>query len=188
MHEITRWIVDVFERRGREMYGVEEVTQLQHAIQCARRAEQAGAANELVVAALLHDIGHILGEGSLPESCAMNLDDDHEAAGHAFLSRYFGPSVADPVRLHVAAKRYLCTCEPGYQQLLSPTSLKSYFDQGGPMDGAELERFRREPHFREAIELRRWDDLAKDPDDQSEGIRDFVQRIDDALQAPVSLR
>lgn len=181
MHEITLWVSDLFARRGGERYGVEAVTQQEHALQSAALAREANAPAELVTAALLHDIGHLLGGAELPGDCAADLDDCHESTGHAFLKQYFGPAVAEPVRLHVAAKRYLCTVDPEYQSCLSPTSLKSFQDQGGVMNGLELATFRLEPHFDAAVQLRRWDDQAKDQNRTGLEFAMFVDDLEESL-------
>lgn len=156
-------IREAFIHRGAEKYGHEEVTQLQHALHCAQLAINEGAADPLVAAAFLHDIGHILVDEPLPSHLNEDLDDRHEERGWTFLSRAFPKVVADSVRLHVAAKRWLCTVDAGYAGQLSPTSLKSYWDQGGPMSDSERKDFESHPHHAEAVMLRRWDDLAKDP-------------------------
>ncbi|MBM4074779.1 MAG: HD domain-containing protein [Planctomycetes bacterium] len=163
-NNIVNHIVDVFNQRGSENYASEAVTQLQHAIQSALLAKRDGADEPLIAAALLHDIGHLLGTASLPNSEAQNYDDKHENKGYGWLVKHFGAQVADPVRLHVAAKRYLCTVDPNYCNILSPTSLKSFHDQGGMMSNEERATFERERYFQEALRLRRWDDEAKDPD------------------------
>jgi [1-hydroxy-2-(trimethylamino)ethyl]phosphonate dioxygenase len=117
-----------FARRGVETYG-EGVSQLEHALQCAACAERDGASAALIAATLLHDIGHLVHD--LPIDIADHgIDAQHESLGSAFLSRYFGPDVTEPVRLHVAAKRYLATTEPGYFDLLSPASVQSLHLQG----------------------------------------------------------
>ncbi len=188
MHEITGWIVDLFGRRGGEKYGIEDVTQREHALQTAALARESGAPAELVTAALLHDIGHLLGGAELPGDCAANLDDCHESTGFVFLNQYFGPAVAEPVRLHVAAKRYLCTVEPDYRARLSPTSLKSFHDQGGAMDEPELASFRREEHFASALRLRRWDDDAKDREPAGLELEMFLAELEEALVVQGSLR
>src|SRR4051812_21354128 len=114
-------LCDLFATRGHGAYFGEDVTELEHALQCAHLAESAGADDALVAAALLHDVGHLLHE--LGEDVAeRGLDARHEEAGAAWLARHFGPALVDPVRLHVAAKRYLCTVEPAYRQGLSPAS------------------------------------------------------------------
>ncbi|GIL00045.1 MAG: hypothetical protein BroJett029_42530 [Alphaproteobacteria bacterium] len=149
----------MFARRGHEGYG-EGVSQREHALQAAWIAEQAGRPKAQVVAALLHDIGHLMHD--LPEDIAdQGIDTQHESLASAWLSQHFGPEVSEPVRLHVAAKRYLCHAEAGYLDRLSAASVLSLRLQGGPMTAEEAGRFRREPFLAEAVDLRRWDDEAK---------------------------
>lgn len=182
MHPIIETILRTFSERGSETYGIEAVTQQQHALQSALWAIRSGASNELVIAALLHDLGHILGREELPENCEENLDDHHENRVYQFLKEHFGSAVAEPVRLHVAAKRYLCTVDRSYEKKLSPTSWKSFLDQGGYMSPDEMTAFEKQPSFREALELRRWDDLAKDPDEELPPIEDFVPLLNRLLR------
>lgn len=181
MSAIIETIEQTFADRGSDTYGAEAVTQLQHALQSAQLAREAGAPDTLVAAALLHDIGHILEADALPADCGGNLDDQHETRAHAWLLEHFGAAVADPVRLHVLAKRYLCTVDPGYAGKLSPTSHKSYLDQGGAMSEAELAAFRAEPHHEAALRLRVWDDRAKDPKRETPGIEAFRPHLEAAL-------
>lgn len=147
---------------------------MQHALQSAHLAVQANANAQLVAAALLHDIGHILNDEEMPGDCDENLDDKHESRGYQFLVEHFGAAIADPVRLHVVAKRYLCTKKPDYEAKLSPTSRKSYYDQGGKMSPEEVQQFEAEPFYQEAIQLRHWDDAAKDPSAETPSMKDFV--------------
>ena len=148
-----------FARRGIETYG-EGVSQLEHALQCAACAERDGASVALIAATLLHDIGHLIHD--LPVDIAdQGIDAQHESLGSAFLSQYFGPDVTEPVRLHVAAKRYLATTENGYFDLLSPASVQSLQLQGGLMTVQERARFAAERFAEEAVKLRRWDDEGK---------------------------
>lgn len=181
MNPIVEKIVRVFEERGSEKYADEEVTQLQHALHCAKLAIDDGAEEGLVVAALLHDIGHILGKKALPGQLDQDLHDHHEEVGHAFLSQYFPAIVSDPVRLHVAAKRWLCTTDPSYAERLSPTSYKSFLDQGGIMSSEELEAFESHPNFRAAVIVRKWDDLGKDPHAILPTLAELVPRIESQL-------
>jgi phosphonate degradation associated HDIG domain protein len=183
-HPISLDIIRLFHQYGEGNYGSEQVSQLQHALQAACFAKRQGAESPLVAAALLHDIGHIIDGQSMPESDSENLDDAHESRAYEWLKSNFGPAVADPVRLHVAAKRYLCTTEPLYETTLSPTSLKSFHDQGGMMSQAELDDFKDERFAFEAVQLRRWDDLAKDPNMQTPTIEEFIPLLDSLLSSP----
>jgi phosphonate degradation associated HDIG domain protein len=152
----------LFREKGDGAYFGEAVTETEHALQCAHLAGQSGAAPELIAAALLHDVGHLL--HGLPEDVAeRGIDGRHEEAGAAWLKRSFGPAVVDPVRLHVAAKRYLCTVEPAYHAGLSEASRRSLRLQGGPLSPEEVCRFEQELWFRSAVAVRRWDDRAKVP-------------------------
>jgi phosphonate degradation associated HDIG domain protein len=174
---VLKTIFEAFQNRGSARYGKEEVTQLQHAVQCGHLAMQAEADDRLVTAALLHDIGHILRGEPMHDDLGANLDDQHELIGCQFLEEHFGSEVADPVRLHVLAKRYLCTEDPSYQDRLSPTSLKSFLDQGGPMSQSEMDQFKHEEHFQAAIRLRHWDDAAKDPSAVSPPLTEFTRYL-----------
>ena len=130
-----------------------------------------------MVAALLHDIGHLLHD--LPEQVAdLGIDSHHESLGQAWLARYFGPEITAPVRLHVAAKRYLCATDPAYLGLLSPASIQSLALQGGPFTLAEAQEFEQRPFAREAVRLRRWDDLAKIPGMAVPGLDRYRAMID----------
>lgn len=182
MHPTIKRITDIFRQRGSNQYGTESVTQLQHALQSGLLAEEAGATEQLVVAALLHDIGHIFRDDALPPSLEQNLDNQHEMVANAWLKQQFGTAVSDPIRLHVVAKRYLCTKFPHYKEQLSPTSRKSYHDQGGAMNEKEIAKFEQEPLYREALKLRRWDDLAKNPKRATPAIEHFLPLIETCLR------
>jgi len=153
-------VVNLMRSRGGAAYFGEPVSQLEHALQTARCATRAGSPPELVLAALLHDIGHLLHD--LSESVAeAGIDTRHETAGYEWIQARFGPAVAEPVRDHVAAKRYLCRVEPDYLARLSAASLLSLDLQGGPFTDDEAKKFEMLPHYREAVMLRQWDDEAK---------------------------
>jgi gamma-butyrobetaine dioxygenase len=160
--DVVGTIADLLETRGRAMYFGEAVTEAEHALQSAHLAEADGADDALVAAALLHDVGHLL-HGHGEDVAERGIDGRHEEIGHAWLTRWFGPSVAEPVQLHVAAKRYLSTTDPTYVEQLSPASRQSLELQGGPFSPAEAAEFERSPFFREAVRLRYWDDAAKVP-------------------------
>ena len=181
MTSIVDRIVEVFAQRGSQRYGEESVTQMQHALQSGQLAVTSGAGPQLVAAALLHDIGHLLVSDELTSGCEGNLDDSHEAVAYDFLLTHFGSVVADPVRLHVLAKRYLCSTDPRYEKRLSPTSRKSYYDQGGAMDAQEIASFEAESGFHDALKLRRWDDAAKDRSAQPPELADFIPYLEASL-------
>ncbi len=141
---------------GAEHYG-EGVTQAQHMFQCAILAEQEDAGTEMIAAALLHDIGHMLSEGDQDDWHRM-----HDKAGAIFLADYFPASVVEPVRLHVEAKRYNCALDPTYHERLSLASQVTLKLQGGPMSHAECRAFEAEPYFKQALTLRRWDEGGKE--------------------------
>jgi phosphonate degradation associated HDIG domain protein len=158
--DLVDTIADLLETRGRAMYFGEDVTEAEHALQSAHLAERCDAAGPLVAAALLHDVGHLLHRKG-EDVADRGVDAKHETIGHAWLTRFFGPAVAEPVRLHVAAKRYLCAVDKDYLARLSPASNQSLDLQGGPFTEAEVAEFERQPYFADAIRLRHWDDEAK---------------------------
>jgi phosphonate degradation associated HDIG domain protein len=160
--DIVELIADILTRRGADSYLGEDVTMQQHMLQAATLAEREGADDDLVAAALLHDIGHYTGEFG-EDYIEQGVDDLHEEAGARVIAGTFPPRVVDCVRLHVAAKRYLCVSDPGYFGRLSQASVQTLALQGGPMTAGEAAAFERHPHFRDAIRVRLWDEAAKDP-------------------------
>jgi phosphonate degradation associated HDIG domain protein len=151
-------ILAAFDRFGDRLYG-EDVSQREHALQAAQWAALDRAPDSLVIAALLHDYGHLLEPPENAERPA--ADPRHEAVGAARLKPLFGPQVVQPIALHVAAKRYLCATQPSYLAGLSEASHHSLQLQGGPYSPGEAATFNARPHAAEAIRLRRYDDLAK---------------------------
>lgn len=152
-------IFEAFERCGADRYG-EDVSQLEHALQCAHLAAEEGAGEGLVAAALLHDYGHFFeGRGDVAERDG--IDAHHEAHGAALLRRWFGPEVTTPIALHVAAKRRLCAIEPGYEEALSAASKLSLELQGGRFTPEQARKFAEAPFADDAVRLRRWDDAGK---------------------------
>jgi [1-hydroxy-2-(trimethylamino)ethyl]phosphonate dioxygenase len=157
---IVPFLADIFARRGAEEYLGEPVSMAEHMLQGAWFAEQAGASDELVAAVLLHDVGHFTSE-----FCAYAPDDTedkhHDDAGAEVLEPFFPPLITECVRLHVAAKRFLCATDPGYYAKLSKASAHTLSLQGGPMNEDEVAEFRANPYFREAVRVRLWDEAGK---------------------------
>lgn len=161
--DVARSIDEVlaqYERWGSSLYD-EEIFQLDHALQTAALARAAGAADSLVAAALLHDVGHLLDLADGDGRRDRTIDQRHEARGAAWLAGLFPPAVTAPIALHVRAKRYRVTVDPAYADVLSPGSTASLLRQGGPMDAAEVEAFEANPGWADAVVLRGWDDQAK---------------------------
>lgn len=155
-------IAALFASEGAAEYFGEPVTQAEHMLQAAALAERDGADDALVAAALLHDVGHFTGTVTGRDLMA-GTDDRHSETGAAWLARWFGEAVTEPVRLHVDAKRYLCAVAPNYAAALSQASVYTLGVQGGPMQGSELAAFEASPYAAAACRVRRWDDAAKDP-------------------------
>lgn len=164
----------LFDEKGHLQYG-EDVTQLQHALQCGFLAEADGASPTLILAAVLHDIGHML-HGDAAQALADDVDDAHELIGAKVLERWFGPAVSEPVRLHVQAKRYLCARNPSYLERLSPLSLHTLSLQGGPMSPPQAHEFETQPFYRDAVALRQWDDAAKIADQATPALPHFLSK------------
>jgi phosphonate degradation associated HDIG domain protein len=178
-------VIDLMQSRGDAAYFGEPVSQREHALQTASCASASGSPPELVIAALLHDIGHLLHD--LPESVGdEGIDTRHETAGYKWVLARFGPAVADPVRYHVAAKRYLCKVEPEYLKRLSPASIQSLELQGGPFSDDEARQFETLPHHREAVMLRRWDDEAKVPGLDVPSIEEYREMLVAARLGPTT--
>jgi phosphonate degradation associated HDIG domain protein len=178
-------IADLFQKKGGSLYGGEAVTQEQHALQAAKLAEESGASPALIASALLHDVGHLL--HNLPEDAPdEGVDDVHEALGYRFLHRWFGPEVSEPVRMHVDAKRYLCAVDPSYLETLSAPSLHSLELQGGPMSPAEVSDYEQLPHYEASLVVRRWDDLAKDPNLATPPLAHYLPYLREVLTTPMA--
>lgn len=174
-------IFQVFNDQGSAEYLGEPVSLMEHMLQSANAAEQDGAPPRLVAAALLHDYGHFIHD--LPtDSAEHGVDTQHEEVAHAFLSRHFGPEIAEPIRMHVAAKRYLCATEPSYLDELSPASVLSLELQGGPYSPDEVAEFERSPFAEDAVRLRRWDDVGKISALETPGLEHYRAVLEAALK------
>ncbi len=179
---IVAFIADIFERRGADSYLGEQVTMSEHMLQGAWLAEQDGAPDELVAAALLHDIGHYTSEFGAysPDD---TQDKHHDEAGAEILAPFFPPVITECVRLHVAAKRYLCATDPEYFSKLSPASVHTLSLQGGPMNEKEIAEFEANPFYREAVLVRIWDEGGKVPGMKTRAFGDYaglLQRVVDS--------
>ena len=179
---IVGFLADIFERRGGEEYLGEQVTMAEHMLQAAHFAEQRGESEQIIVAALLHDIGHFTSEFGM-----FSMDDTedryHEEAGAKVLERFFPPLVTDCVRLHVAAKRYLCAARPDYFDRLSEASIHSLNLQGGPMSAEEVSTFEANPNATAIVKIRYLDDEGKVAGLETPPFAHFapmVQRVVDA--------
>lgn len=179
---IVAFLGDIFERRGGEEYLGESVTMAEHMLQGAALAEEGGQDESVIVSALLHDIGHFVGEWG-----TFSMDDEedryHEIAGASVLEDLFPAVVTNCVRHHVAAKRYLCATQPEYFQRLSAASIKSLELQGGPMDETEVAEFEKNPHLKKIIQVRYLDEAGKRTDKPTPPFSHFapmLQRLVDS--------
>jgi phosphonate degradation associated HDIG domain protein len=157
-------------------YGLSDINQRQHALQAAWLAEKMGCLESLIVAGLLHNVGHLVHDlGDNPAEDG--VDDLHEQRGYDFLRVWFAPEVTEPVRLHVAAKRYLCATEPDYFARLSKDSVLSMSLQGGPMSADEVAAFEAVPQSAAAVQLRRFDEQAKVRDLETPPVGHFLPYV-----------
>src|SRR3984893_17819495 len=169
-------LLGIFAGRATRRYGLSAINQLQHALQAATLAEADEAPPATVLASLLHDVGHMihqLGE----DPAGRGVDDVHEELGARWLAERFAPEVSEPVRLHVAAKRYLCSVESASSTPPWPDAVRSLGLQGGPMSADEIEQFRRNPLHAEAVRLRRFDEAAKDPRATTPDFDHFLRHV-----------
>ena len=179
--DIVSYIIDLLKVKGADIqYGNEDVTQLEHALQCAELAEQHKLPNATIAAALLHDIGHLLYADEDP--IHQGKDGYHENLGADYLSKYFKEDVIVPIRAHVDSKRYLSSTEKGYYDILSEASKLSLKVQGGPFTKEEADQFIKKPFMKEAVEMRRFDDMAKILDKETPDLNYFRHYLEEAHQ------
>jgi phosphonate degradation associated HDIG domain protein len=178
----ARSILELLARSGEVDYIGEPVSQLAHALQCASRATGAGATDELVLAALLHDVGHLCGPPDAPQMAGYGVL-HHEQRGAELLSRAgFSKKVAALVEGHVQAKRYLIGKNPRYSDQTSEASRRTLEFQGGPMRAAEIERFEQDPLMKDKLRLRQWDELAKESGLRVPGLEAYREILLNHLQ------
>ena len=178
---ITAHLLNLLKTKGSDLqYGNEDVTQLEHALQCAELTEQNNFPKEIITAALLHDIGHLLYDGEDPVH--EGKDGYHENLGADYLSEYFGEAVTLPIRAHVDSKRYLSAVEKEYYELLSEASKKSLEVQGGPFTKEQADEFIQKPFMKQAVEIRRFDDQAKILNKKTPDLLHFKQYVEQSLK------
>jgi phosphonate degradation associated HDIG domain protein len=169
-------------RAGQKHYGESAVTQLEHALQCASLAEREGAGPALIAASLRHDLGHLLNSDDRA-AASRGEDAGHERVAADYLARWFGEDIILPIRLHVAAKRYLTATEPGYAATLSRSSVLSLNAQGGPFSPEDARRFAELRGAADAIRLRRWDEHAKEKGAATPALEHFRPCLEANLKA-----
>jgi phosphonate degradation associated HDIG domain protein len=170
-------VLMLFEKRGSSAYFGERVSMTEHALQAAYFAQAEGAPPALVIAALLHDVGHLLEE--VPDEIEdWTVDERHEETGGRWLARRFALDVSEPVRLHVPAKRYLCATDANYFSKLSAASVHTLRLQGGPMAAAEISSFEAEPYYKQAVRVRLCDDRGKVAGLATPSLRDYGALIE----------
>lgn len=180
---IVEFLSDIFQRRGREEYLGECVTMEQHMLQAAHFAKQANESEEVIIAALLHDIGHFTSEFGAysPDDTE---DKHHEDAGAEILQTFFPKLISDCARYHVAAKRYLCATTPDYFNKLSPASVHTLSLQGGPMNDVEIAQFESNPYLTQIVNVRRYDEAGKEPDLETEPFSYYLPMMRRLVAAP----
>ena len=177
---VVDFILQLFENRGAEEYMGESVSMAQHMEQSAACAAADGAPEALVIASLLHDIGHFVGDFPV-EALENGINNLHDDAGADFLAPYFPAEVTEPVRLHVAAKKYLCAVDNDYINRLSDASINSLNVQGGPMTSDEVKNFEANPHHLAAVKTRYYDDDGKVSGLHIKPIKDYRDQLEAIL-------
>ncbi|WP_168072028.1 HD domain-containing protein [Caulobacter sp. SSI4214] len=172
-------LTTLFNRLGDLRYG-EDVSQLDHAVQTAHHAKLDGAPPALIAAALLHDVGHMMQKAG-EDAADHGVDTRHEQISAGYLARAFGPEVTEPIRLHVAAKRYRVAVDPAYLEHLSKASLQSLALQGGPMNSAEIAAFLAEPAAQDALRLRGYDEAGKAPEAEVSSFESYQDLLRDQI-------
>lgn len=180
---VAEEVLSIYGRLGAGAYFGERVSMLEHGLQAAHFARTQQTADTLVIAALLHDVGHLL--EAVPAAIEDWISDArHEETGARWLAQRFEAAVSEPVRLHVSAKRYLCATDPHYFAQLSPASVHTLKLQGGAMTPGEIARFEAEPYHREAVVVRRCDDQGKVAGLKTPALRDYAGLMNALAKSP----
>jgi phosphonate degradation associated HDIG domain protein len=176
--QVFQTLMTLFERFGAQQYG-EDVTQQEHMLQCAYLAEQSNESDAIVVASLLHDVGHFVGpqDDDLIADGTPAEDFKHEVLGARYLAKYFPEEITVPIQLHVAAKRYLCAVDEHYYDTLSDASKHSLKLQGGVMTAAQVKKFEQSPHFEQVMKVRYYDDHGKQVGLDIPGLSYYQDRV-----------
>ena len=182
-NEVISLLFSYLREKGQSNYD-ESVTQYEHAVQAAALAVEAQAGPASVAAALFHDIGHMIADEENAQSDFLKEDLFHEEIGSQYLALVFPASVLDPIRLHVPAKRYLCSVDLAYHDGLSEASKRSFQLQGGIFSEEELAAFQEEIHWEAAVQLRKWDDLAKVQGKEVPEIETYQEVVGEVVLAP----
>ena len=172
-------LFDFMRETGQTFYD-ESVTQLEHALQCAHLAVEAGANDETVVGALLHDFGHFIQNEHAANDDFLKSDLQHEDVAAEFLAEFLPDAVIEPIRYHVVAKRYLCTVDETYHDQLSAASQHSLRLQGGKLSPEELAELEKHPHLEGIVQVRRWDDLAKEKGKECPPLEEYTDKLANA--------
>lgn len=175
--QIIDEVLSLLQHPGDEQYFGEPVTKLQHAEQCAWHAQQAGADEELILASLLHDIGHLIDTESAIRDDRVGVVNHDDVGRQWLIERGFSEKIATLVGGHVDAKRYLTATNAIYIERLTPASQETLRLQGGPMDESSAEAFAREPELRDMLRLRSWDEMAKDPHWCGPGLESYREML-----------
>jgi phosphonate degradation associated HDIG domain protein len=174
---VVNEVISLLEHSGGDQYFGEAVTKLQHAEQCAWHAQQAGADEELILASLLHDVGHLIDTDLAIRDERVGVVNHDDVGRQWLLERGFSERLATLVGGHVDAKRYLTATNPSYAERLTPASQETLRLQGGPMDESSAEAFAREPELRDMLRVRLWDEMAKDPKWQGPSLASYREML-----------
>ncbi|MFK4484945.1 HD domain-containing protein [Bradyrhizobium sp. USDA 336] len=181
---IVERLLSLIENLGSGPYGSAQLSEFEHAVQAAYLAREAKSGDEMITAALLHDVGTLVVKAAVGHA-VVGVDNKHEEIGAAFLNGFFPPAVTEPIRLHVPAKRYLVVVDEAYRNALTAPARRSLERQGGPFTPEQLKAFEALPFAHQAVQLRRWDDLAMTPGGVPAQLHEFRDAVESALRPDI---